>query len=435
MLLNKIIAKNFIKPGIKTVNFIPNGELQNASIAKDKNHEINQLLDIVNGGWYSYTISFEKFYPKFALQNNDMDLEIDALVSLDDLELKELNKNLRADGFIRPIKSSEFLFQIKVYWPYLFPVVRLVPLTFPKEQTLILGNHYAKFIKPNLTKKEILAGAGINAVAQFRKKYFKLKAQKVSNKYKEQHLQYISLIRATFTHDNKFIGKLARLVYNIDDGDILNYGDNPEFFFNNKNIKNWLNSFQLFVDFPEFKMSFFELIYEYFLCDLQWLYSTRTINSGYEIQKLLFENEATTAIDFSKYQKIFTGAISQKEREERRMKYNKELLNYNQKNVLFDKKSIELLANFKILADRQENLISKQIQFSPRISTKQPVSPKAHQDINKEYFSDRNIPAMVKMIKEEDSSSYLFPQKAQVKKSKPIIENESDFSFDTKMFD
>ncbi|AXK51146.1 hypothetical protein [Spiroplasma alleghenense] len=436
MLINKIIAKNFITPDTKELKFNKNGELLNAKVKKSKTDVVSQLLEIVNGAWYSYTISFEKFYPKFASLSKNMDLEIDCLISLDDIEIEQFNNQLKSDG-LKPINSTEFMFQIKVYWPYVFPVVKLKPLTFKKEKTLVLGNHYAKFIKPNLTKKEILAGAGINAVAQFRKAYFNLKKEPVSSILKDQHLEYLKLIRATFIYDNKFIGKLARLVYNIDDGDILNYADNQDFYLENKNIKNWLNSFQLFVDYPEFKMNFFEMVYDYFLSDLQWLYSTRTINNGYEIQKLLLENNAAVAVDFPKYAKIFNGAISLKERKYREELIQKKLLIEAVDEVEFDQKSLQLLMNYKFLSHRQDRLIEKQSAFSPRGEGLHINNALANQQIKNDWFAKKNLSEKVGINFRVNETELLFDSKSKNKKKNnlPVIEEEKDFIFDSKFFD
>ncbi|WP_338973028.1 hypothetical protein [Spiroplasma endosymbiont of Panorpa germanica] len=434
MLINKIIARNFITPGIKELKFNQNGQLANATAKKDKKDVVSQLLDIVNGAWYSYTISFERFYPKFSKITKNMDLEIDCLITLDDTEMEQFNIQLKSDG-MKPIESTEFMFKIKVYWPYIFPVIILEPLTFKKEKQIVFGSHYSKFIKTNLTKKEILAGAGINAVAQFRKKYFKLKEQPVSKILRDQHLEFLKLIRATFTYDNKFIGKLARLVYNIDDGDILNYADNPEFYLNHKNISSWLNSFQLFIDYPEFKMHFFEMVYEFFLVDLQWLYSTRTINNGYEIQKILLDNNAAHAIDFVKYAKIFNGEIPLSERKLRAEKYEQKLLEEAIVDVDFDEKSIQLLMNYKFLSHRQDRLLEKQALFSPRGKGEVLNNAIVNQEIKGDWFAQNKLSTKLGINYKVNETELLFANKNKNKNSSPIVEEEKDFVFDSKFFD
>ncbi|WP_339020293.1 hypothetical protein [Spiroplasma endosymbiont of Atherix ibis] len=237
-------------------------------------------------------MSFEKYYPKFAkkLKGKDMNFQIDALFVLTDEELDQFNTILRSLGILRPYKSRADYYSIKCIFPFIFPIITIVPAEFENEKTIGVGNHYEKFFKTNLNKRDILVAMGIFAVGKIREKYFEFKDIEVSEEDKLTYRNFLDVIKATYQYDEEFIKKFSQAIYNIDDGDIINYADEYEFFLKNKYFNDFLDTIPLFREEEIFRDYFSKLLYDIYLVDIKWIYSVRSLNNIVELRQNIFDN-------------------------------------------------------------------------------------------------------------------------------------------------
>ncbi|ALD66378.1 hypothetical protein [Spiroplasma cantharicola] len=296
MKIKKIIAKNFMHPGKQTFA-LSEDHILKQGIYNDAN-DILELNKIFNGTWLDSNMSFEKYYPKFArkLANKEMNLQIDALFFLEEEELTQLNKILKSLGVVKEWKSRSFYYSIKCVYPYIFPIVSLVPAEFKTDKVIGIGSHYEKFFKANLSKRDILTTMGINAVGQLREIYFKYKDVKVKEEEQEDYKRYLEVLKSTFRYDEEFIKKLGQAIYSIDDGDIINYADELEFFIRNNHFDNFLNTIPLLRENKKYREDFATLLFNVYLVDLKWIYSVKTANDIVEIRKIAYENHCEKAV-------------------------------------------------------------------------------------------------------------------------------------------
>ncbi|AHI52845.1 hypothetical protein [Spiroplasma culicicola] len=284
MFVKKILVKNFIIPGEQEFIFDEEQNLIDGWFYNIK--ELPLINELLNGKWNENTLSFEKYYPKFARKIADMDLQIDALIVFTPEELELMNKHIiQYTG--KAQYSRAWYYSIKCTYPYIFPVVSLVPAENPKDNTFGIGTHYEKFIKVNSTKKDILTVTGMNAVGLLREKYFEYKAMQVRVDQLKTHKRYLDVIKSTYRYDEQFIKKIGQVVYAIDDGDVINYGDQADFFLRNKGFAEFLDSVPLLKENLEIKFDFAEMLYEVYLRDLQWIYSVKSSNDILEIRKII----------------------------------------------------------------------------------------------------------------------------------------------------
>ncbi|AOG60571.1 hypothetical protein SHELI_v1c06200 [Spiroplasma helicoides] len=285
MQVKKIIVKNFINPGKQDFVFDDNGYLKKGNFYSLDQFAI--IRNIFNGEWMRLTNSFEKYYPKFARKISDMDLQMDALIVLDEDELAELNK-LAIPLVGREQKSFAWYYSIKCVYPYIFPIVSLVPAENVKnDTTFALGSHYEKFIKSNSSKRTLIQVAGMNAAGQLRDKYFEYRSMDVSPNQLKDHRKYLDVIKSTFRYDEEFIKKIGRILYNIDDGDVINYGDEAELFYRNRDLNELLDKVAILRENKEIRFDFLELLFECYFKDLQWAYAAKTSNDIYEIRQII----------------------------------------------------------------------------------------------------------------------------------------------------
>ncbi|QBQ07744.1 hypothetical protein SGLAD_v1c05450 [Spiroplasma gladiatoris] len=299
MLLKKIIVENFITPGTQIFEFdeeqnLIGGEFYNLS-------QLTIINELLNGDWKRSTASFEKYYPKFARKVKNMDLKIDVLVIFNEEELEHLNRfAIKMVG--REQKSTAWFYSIHCHYPFIFPILTLTPAEFPtNDTTFALGNHYEKFWKSNLSKRDILTVGGLNAVGMFREKYFEYRQMMVRASELQTHKRYLDVIKSTFRYDEEFLRKVGDIIYQIEDGDIIQYGDQHDFFFRNEKFKEFLDNVPLFRENKLVQYDFSELLFEFYLKDLQWSYSIKTSVDTYEIKKIIFEKNCArpiTAPDF-----------------------------------------------------------------------------------------------------------------------------------------
>ncbi|AGR41109.1 hypothetical protein [Spiroplasma taiwanense] len=314
MKIKKIILKNFIVPGEQIFEFNDQNILK-SGIFHDQNDLkiVNQLL---NGNWFDSSLSFEKYYPKFAkkLDNEKMNFQIDALFYISQEELKILNSYVKKLEILIPLKSQIYYYSIKCIYPYIFPIVSIIPAEKNGDKPFGLGIHYDKFFKSNLTKKDILTIAGISAVGQLRDKYFKYKDAEVNGMSKEIYNRYLELIKSVFRYSEQFIAKLGQTIFNMDDGDIINYGEQKEYFFRNEKFIEFLDNIPLLSEDKVVREDFCNLLYEIYLKDLQWIYSVKSANDIIEIRENIYNNFCEKAI------------------------YSKELINFFRTELILDNK-------------------------------------------------------------------------------------------------
>ncbi|QGS52017.1 hypothetical protein [Spiroplasma tabanidicola] len=294
MHLKKIVVENFITPGKQIFEFDDTQTLVAGEFyGLEELPIINELL---NGGWKRSTASFEKYYPKFARKIKNMDLKIDALIVLKDEELAELNKfAIKMVG--RNQKSIAWYYSIHCYYPYIFPIITLTPAEFPTQDTsFALGSHYEKFHKPNLTKRDLLTVGGLNAIGLFREIFFEYRQMPVRASQLQTHKRYLDVIKSTFRYDEEFLRKIGDVLYQIEDGDIIQYGDQHDFYFRNEKVKEFLDNIPLFRENKTVQYDFSELLFDFYFKELQWSYSIKTANDIYEIKRVIFDLNCTRAI-------------------------------------------------------------------------------------------------------------------------------------------
>ncbi|ASP28149.1 hypothetical protein SCORR_v1c03750 [Spiroplasma corruscae] len=292
MHVKKLIVKNFVTPGVQSFEFNEDGELINGNFLNP--YILRNINDLINGLWIENTISFEKYYPKFAKKINerDMDLQIDALFELSKDELVSMNRILKDLGNRTPYLSRVYYYSIKCVYPYIFPIITIVPADdhHAEDVPFGLGLHYDKFFRPNISKKEIITNTGIKAVGLIRDKYFQYLSKKVDDDYLLIHREYLDLIKSLFRFDNDFIKKLGKIIYEINDGDIINFGDQEGFFLTVPEFNNYLDSFHVLRENSELKEDFLTLLFDTYLVDLQWIYSVKSANDIYEMKTNLLNN-------------------------------------------------------------------------------------------------------------------------------------------------
>ena len=286
MRVKEIILNNFIKPGHQSLTFDSNQKLKSGLLYDVK------ILDLVknlfNGKWQDYLIDFEQFYPKFRRKTNDMNLQMDALIEITPDELEKLN-NIVTQLVGRKQKSLLWYYSIRCEYPYIFPIVTLRPSEFKKDKEFLIGNHYDKFFKENISKNELLVAKALNSVSLIREKYYEYKKYPVNINDLLAHKKYLYVLNSFFIHKESFIKKMISLVNEIPDGDIINYGEDIYFYFKLKPLSDFLNFFDFFDDNPIIKEDFQEIIYDTFLVDLEWIYSTKSSVSLLEIRKILLK--------------------------------------------------------------------------------------------------------------------------------------------------
>ncbi|WP_338985703.1 hypothetical protein [Spiroplasma endosymbiont of Diplazon laetatorius] len=411
MQVKKIIVKNFLNPGEQKFVFnedqvLTRGIFHNPS-------EIPMINDLINGSWIESTLSFEKYYPKFAkrLKVKDMDFQIDALFYLEKEELDELNKILKGLGVSKPYKSRAYYYSIKCVYPFIFPIVSLNPAEFTNETPIGIGNHYEKFFKSSLNKKDILTIMGVSAVGRIRDRYFDYKNMNVREDQKVIYRRYLDVIKSTYRYDEEFIKKLGQAIYNIDDGDIINYADEVEFFLRNDHFNNFLDTIPLLREDEMLRNDFAKLIFDVYLVDLKWIYSIRTSNDVVEIRKNIFENHCEKAL------------------------YSKELFNFFKTKLTLDKKLFDYSVSINHFHnDLDETVVYKgEAQFE-KIFEKGAVEPKFVEIKDPKKIKDKKIKTMKEKLKktkkEEKTTEKVRKEKVKkvmkdTKVTKKKIEKES----------
>lgn len=359
-------------------------------------NEIIKINKLLNGSWIESTMSFEKYYPKFArkLSGNAMDFQIDALFFLNDKELKELNRILKSLGMLRDLKSKAYYYSIKCIYPHIFPIVSLVPAEFKNEKVIGIGNHYDKFFKSNLNKRDILTTMGINAVGKLREKFFEYKKFEVKEEEKEIYNRYLDVIKSTYRYDEEFIKKLGQAIYNIDDGDIINYADEVEFFLRNDHFKNFLDTIPLLREDEMIREDFAKLLFDVYLVDLKWIYSVKTGNNIVEIRNNIYKNNCEKAL------------------------YSKELLEFFKTKLTLDKDIFDYSVSINHFQDNlDDSLIYNGESHFEKILEK--GSEKTKFVEIKKANEKKEIIAKVKKIKED--------QKAKEKERKDNFKREVKF--------
>lgn len=444
MIIKKIVAKNFIVPGVQTYEFDNLGGLVGGGYYSL--NELPILQDLLNGKWNETTISFEQYYPKFANTSSDMDLEVDAMLVLEDKDLEELNKVVVQAGY-KPQKSKIWFFTIKCFYPYIFPIINLRPHDDSKDNIFSIGSHYEKFTKSNSSKRDLLTVAGIHAVAQFRQAYYQYKKMKVEPENKDLQERYLKLLKSIFRYDEHFIKRIGKVVYNIEDGDVIQFGDQFDFFYANKNIQEWLNSIELLNESPEIRLDFARLIYEFFLKDLQWVYTVKTSNEVIEIKQILNDNFCENNIDFRLIQKLFNFTLSDEPLELFSNSDNGEF-DVNIKSdgdTPEDKKAIktvaendgeidELVEQFKILQRRQDAIVGAVSETVDEINLEAELTDKSEKQKRKEAKQAEKLKKVKptkkpKPVKEKTSKATAEKPEVKddmevvLKKGKPLYKN------------
>ncbi|WP_338970905.1 hypothetical protein [Spiroplasma endosymbiont of Labia minor] len=351
MHVKKIIVKNFLDPDVQRFEFTNKGILKKGSFYSQD--EIKILENLLNGSWQAHTMSFEKYYPKFEKRISDMNLEIDALVKLTDEEIILINRHL--EKIEKPlIKANVWYYQIKCFWPYIFPVVRLKPaIKDYKDKPIALGTHYDMFYKPNATKAELLTVTGISAVGKFRETYYNYKKLKIDRNARILHVEYLKIIKSIFRNSEAFMQKIANVIDKIPDDDILNYGDQKDFFFRNDSIEKWVNSFELFSSNYDIKLDFLELLWDYYFRDLQYIYKIRTSTEAVDILQHLAKYGCANAVDYRSFQKILHTTIKRSEDDlrEKTKRMNR---------LLHDPSVDKIYSKYEEMLQKQADLIDKQ---------------------------------------------------------------------------
>ncbi|KAJ3619192.1 hypothetical protein Zmor_008729 [Zophobas morio] len=99
-----------------------------------------------------------------------------------------------------------------------------------KKNMIGIGSHYEKFLRSNATKRDILSVSGFFCVSKMRQEYYNYKVQKVDMEIRDLHTEYLKVLKSVFRYDEQFIKKIGKIFYAIDDGDVINYGDQMDFF-------------------------------------------------------------------------------------------------------------------------------------------------------------------------------------------------------------
>ncbi|KAF5273347.1 hypothetical protein FQR65_LT17179 [Abscondita terminalis] len=128
-----------------------------------------------------------------------------------------LNEHLLFDHLIKVSDSKDFKIKLLQQRIEFIFMVNLRSADDKKDNSFMLGTHLDKFVKSNLSKKDILTALGVNAVARFRTTYFKYKNLKGPLSKEEKFEEYLQLIRSTFRYDVDFIKNIGKLVFLIDD--------------------------------------------------------------------------------------------------------------------------------------------------------------------------------------------------------------------------
>jgi hypothetical protein len=311
MYVKKIVAKNFIVPGVQKFEFDHLGGLVNGAFFNlDVIEKINQVLA---GDWVNSTMSFEKYYPKFSYPAPDMSMELDALIQFNDFERDELNKILKSNGFTTT-ELPEWYLTIKCFYPYIFPVVTMAPAkddgSRDKNKLIGVGNHYEKFVRTNATKRDILSVSGFYTVSKFREEYYKYKLMDMDPEVKDLHNEYLKLLKSVFRYDEQFIKRIGKIFYAIDDGDIINYGDQHEFFNRNPEIAAWYDSIEILRRSPEIKNDFSKLLWEHFYSNLQINYTVKSSNEVIDIKKILLDSNCLRPLDYRTIAKLIKFKLS-----------------------------------------------------------------------------------------------------------------------------
>ncbi|ATX71031.1 hypothetical protein [Spiroplasma clarkii] len=287
MQVRKIILKNFIKPGVQTYIFDKYQKL-----VAGKFYDIKQLQVIKNllaGKWDEESLSFNKYYPNFRKKIPNMDLQIDALIGFTDEELLDFNK------LILPIcgkiqKSNNWFYTIKCVYPFLFPIVKLTPADHKLDQSFIIGSHYDKFNKPNASKSELLTVVALNAINLIREKYYEYINYEVKAEELAEHKHYLEILHSIFTNQDDFIEKVKQVFNNIDDGDVIRFGDEKEFFLRSKPMVDFINKYELFKTNAYIAENFKSLLAETLFIDVEWVFATKTASNAIEMRKVIWEN-------------------------------------------------------------------------------------------------------------------------------------------------
>ncbi len=302
MYVRKIIVNNFIMPGKQTFVFDDDQKLIDGEFYDVE--DLKLINEMFNGKWLESTLSFEKYYPKFLKKIPDMDLQLDALIEFTDEELMKLNVIMKS-SYLKLIKSKLWFYSIKCTYPYIFPIVSLKPAEFADDKTIGIGNHYDKFTKYNSSKKDLLTVTGMNAVGLLREKYFEYSKMPIEKTDILLHKQYLEVLKSTFRNDEQFIKKLGQIVFNMDDGDVLNYGDQADFFFQNKAFEEFIDSIPLMRNEPKIREDFCEMLYECYFRDIQWIYTIKSSNDALEIKQLVFDSYCENAIYTKEFMNLF----------------------------------------------------------------------------------------------------------------------------------
>ncbi|AUM62620.1 hypothetical protein [Spiroplasma monobiae] len=411
MQVKKIIVKNFLNPGEQKFVFNED-QVLTRGIFHNPN-EIPMINDLLNGSWIESTLSFEKYYPKFAkkLKDKDMDFQIDALFYLESEELEQLNTILNGLGVLKPYKSRAYYYSIKCIYPFIFPIVSLKPAEFTDETPIGIGNHYEKFFKSSLNKRDILTVMGISAVGRIRDRYFEYKNLNVREDQKVIYRRYLDVIKSTYRYDEEFIKKLGQAIYNIDDGDIINYADEVEFFLRNDSFNNFLETIPLLKEDEMLKNDFAKLIFDVYLVDLKWIYSVRTSNDIVEIRKNLFENYCEKAL------------------------FSKELLNFFNTKLTVDKKLFDYSVSINHFSNNlDETIVYKGEPQFEKIFEKGAIEPKFVEVKDTKKINNKKIKTLKENLKktkeQEKKAEKVKKEKVKkvmkdTKKTKKKIEKES----------
>lgn len=301
MRVKKIILKNFIKPGQQTFVFDDDQKLIEGSFYDLK--VLPLVNEIFNGKWEETINSFQKYYPNFRRKTPDMDLQMDALISLTDEELDSFNKlALQVSGVKQ--KSNNWYYSIKCHYPYIFPIVKLVPADYTTDLTFAIGKHFEKFSKASLGKSDLLNLNAVNSVGLIRDIYYTYKKMPVALNDLEVHKHYLEFFRSVFMYENDFIKVTTGLINQMDDGDVIRYGDQTDFFFKTKEFINFFNRYRIFRENKLILDDFKKVISSTMLRDIEWIYATKTLSKLIEIRKILWHAEGQRLIDTKDFFKI-----------------------------------------------------------------------------------------------------------------------------------
>ncbi|WP_342269402.1 hypothetical protein [Spiroplasma endosymbiont of Aspidapion aeneum] len=294
MLLRKIIANNFIYPGEQVFEYDNNNLIDGTYYSLE---HLVDIIDLFNGEWRNDKLSFARWYPKFVKRTDNMDLNIDALIVLSDDELKEMNDLISNFNFKRQ-KSKIWYYSIKCIYPYIFPIVTLIPADYKKDDIIPIGGHYEKFFKDFYSKREIIITKIISTIGALREEYFAIgdllnetsKDKIISGEEKQHKLKLQKLLLSILRHEDIFIKKLAKLTISFPEGDVAHFGSEKQYFANSQDVIDLLQENTDLAANEKLRNDFIDIMWKHYFYDLGFMFGTKSSVDILELARILQKN-------------------------------------------------------------------------------------------------------------------------------------------------